>query len=110
MDEAGKAVSLCASLTGVHATVFVLTKPAPRWVEVAIDPADGLNLAKTKTTAVRISDGHFGGYLPPQVEKQVRRFLQRNRDTLLRYWDLKISTPELLQQLKAAEVNYYSNN
>ena len=43
-----------------------------------------------------------GEGLTPKLRDQARRFIDRNRDLLLEYWNAKISTRELMVRVKPA--------
>jgi hypothetical protein len=102
-DEDQDASSLRGDDTGVDNTVFVSTegraRHAPR-IKIAIDPPDSFN-ATSKTASMAFHDYSVtGAYVPPRLVEQATRFIERNRDVLLRYWDAKISTREMLDQIR----------
>jgi hypothetical protein len=39
---------------------------------------------------------------PPHIVEQARQFIERNRETLLSYWDGQIDTAELVERLGRA--------
>jgi hypothetical protein len=58
---------------------------------------DGLKDA----VSVRLTDPpEVLGTLPAKLERQVVAFVNRNRDTLLRYWNEEISTREMLDLIE----------
>jgi hypothetical protein len=102
-NEAEDMVSLRTQRTGVDNTIFVSTKGyarhAPR-IKIAVDPPHTLN-ATSKMASMAIHDSSItGADLPPYVVEQAKQFIERNRDTLLRYWDYEIDTDEMIKQLK----------
>jgi hypothetical protein len=102
-DEDQDMSSLRRDETGVDNTIFVSTKGraqhAPR-IKIAIDPPDSFN-ATSKTASMAFHDYSItGAYVPPHIVEQATRFIERNRDVLLRYWDAKISTREMLDQIR----------
>jgi hypothetical protein len=102
-DEDQDMSSLRREETGVDNTIFVSTKGraqhAPR-IKIAIDPPDSFN-ATSKTASMAFHDYSVtGAYVPPRLVEQATRFIERNRDVLLRYWDAKISTREMLDQIR----------
>jgi hypothetical protein len=101
--EAEDMVSLRTERTGVDNTIFVSTRGyaqhAPR-IKIAVEPPHTLN-ATSKTASMAINDYKvIGEYLPPHIVEQAKQFIERNRDTLLRYWNNEIDTAELIEQLK----------
>jgi hypothetical protein len=90
--------------TGVDNTIFIspkgFTRHAPR-IKLAIDPPDSFD-PRGETALVMIADGAVvAGKVPSKVLKQVRRFIELNRDVLLDYWNYRIGTPELGRRLKS---------
>jgi hypothetical protein len=101
-SEAEDMVSLRKNRTGVDFVIFVSTKGyaqhAPR-IKIAVDPPDSLNAAG-KSASMSLHDySVIGEYLPPHVVEQAKRFIEQNRDVLLRYWDNQIDTEELIAGL-----------
>ena len=41
-----------------------------------------------------------GDYVPPRIVEQAKQFIDRNRATLLDYWECRIDTTELIERLK----------
>jgi hypothetical protein len=103
VDEAEDMASLSANITGVDNTVFVSTKGHGRHaarIKIAIDPPDTFNPA-SKTASMAIHDYSVRGeYVPTHIAEQAKRFIERNRAVLLRYWNCEINTDELLKQLR----------
>jgi hypothetical protein len=91
------------NVTGVDNTLFISPKvhaPHAAQVKVAIHPPDTVS-PRSKTASVSIPKGEVvAGKVPPQVLRQVRRFVVLNADVLLDYWEERIDTDELCQRLK----------
>jgi hypothetical protein len=90
--------------TGVDNTIFVSVKfprHVPR-IKVAIDPATHLDRFGNNAS-VAIADGRHleGTEMPPWLRKQVERFLDLNRATLIDYWEQRIDDDELRERLLA---------
>lgn len=102
-DEAADMASLRSNLTGVDNTVFVSTKGSGRHaarIKIAIDPPDSLN-ATSKTASMAIHDyGTVGAYVPTHIVEQAKKFIERNRDALIAFWECQIDTDELIKRLK----------
>jgi hypothetical protein len=99
-DQSAWAVCYRRNVTGIPNTIFIATKIAggtPR-IKIAIDPPDTLDPRIAIPIALD-GDDHFE-LSDPQLLAQVVRFMQRNRTTLLDYWEFIIDTEELRQQLK----------
>jgi Domain of unknown function (DUF4160) len=88
--------------TGVDNTIFISAKVQrhkPR-IKVAIDPPTHLDRFGDNAS-VAIADGSvLAGKLPSHVHKQVREFLDLNRDVLIEYWEQRIDDDDLRQRLK----------
>jgi hypothetical protein len=102
----GDMVNCLKDETGVDNTIFISQKGYARHaarIEVAIDPPDSINAA-SKTVSVAIHDGSIvagdGNAISAALLRQVRSFIQINRDVLLDYWDVRISTKQLQARLK----------
>jgi hypothetical protein len=96
-------VSYRKNVTGVDKTIFISpkgkTRHSPR-IGLAIDPAHTVD-PQSETAAVTTADGAVvAGAVPPDLLKQVRRFIDANRDVLLDYWEYRIDTEELRQRLR----------
>jgi hypothetical protein len=93
------------NITGVNNTVFIspglAVRHAPR-IKVAVDPPDSIN-ALSKQASIELSTGKVVAGEPPSAEvlKQIQKFIELNRDTLLDYWNSRITTDQLQAQLKA---------
>jgi hypothetical protein len=102
-DEDGDMVSLTPDQTGVERTVFVSTKGQARHaarVKIAVDPPNSFNAASTDASMAIHDYSVTGAYLQPHIVEQTKRFIERNRDVLLQYWDAKISTGDLFKQIR----------
>jgi hypothetical protein len=99
----GDMASLQKDSTGVDNTIFVSTKAGARHaarIKIAIDPPDTFN-AESKTASMAIHDFSISGaYVPPHIVEQAKRFIDLNREVLLLYWETKIGTKEMINQLK----------
>jgi hypothetical protein len=103
LDEAEDMVSLRKDITGIDHTIFVSTKGyaqhAPR-IKIAVDPPDSLNAA-SKSASMALHDySVMGEYVPPAIVEQAKKFIERNKPTLLDYWDNKIDTAQLIERLR----------
>jgi hypothetical protein len=97
-------VSYSKKTTGVVHTVFIspkgFTRHAPR-IKVAIDPKDSCD-PRCETATIAIHDGDVvDGKVPTKLLKQVREFIELNRQVLLDYWDYRINTEQLQERLKS---------
>jgi hypothetical protein len=95
-------VSLRKDKTGVENVVFVSPKAGSQHaarIKIAIDPPQSLN-PSAKTASMTIHDYNiYGAAMPPALADQAKRFIERNKDALLDYWDYKIDTAQLLARL-----------
>lgn len=55
---------------------------------------------KTAVIVTSTSPPEVRGELPPEVAEQVARFVDKNREALLRYWNAEIGTREMLDLLE----------
>jgi hypothetical protein len=91
--------------TGIDNVVYISprgrTRHAAR-IKVAIDPPDSFNPGPgTKQASIAIHDGSVTGeQVPPGLYQQLRDFIDLNRQTLLDYWDYRISTTTMEEQLR----------
>jgi hypothetical protein len=99
----GDMVNCLKDETGVDNTIFIGQKGYARHaarIKVAIDSIN----AASKTVSVAIHDGSIvagdGNAISAALLRQVRSFIQINRDVLLDYWDVRISTKQLQARLK----------
>ena len=95
-DELEQMVSYRGNITGIAHTIFISPRGnirhGPR-VKVAINPRD--SVAPRGIIATVTFEGKAIGPIDPQLLRQVRRFIELNRDVLLDYWNEKIYTDEL---------------
>jgi hypothetical protein len=99
-------VSVTKAETGVDNTIWISpkgnTRHAPR-IKLAIDPPDSFD-PRGETASIMIDDGKVvAGEVPSKLRKQVRKFLDLNRDVLLEYWDYRIGTKQLFERLRSIE-------
>jgi hypothetical protein len=91
--------------TGVSHAIFISPDVTGRhgpWIKVAIDPPLTFNV-RTKTASISVPDGEHvaGESVPSALHKQLRQFVELNRDVLLAYWRQKIDTAELTGRLRS---------
>jgi hypothetical protein len=96
-------VSYRKDVTGVDNTIFISpkgnTRHAPR-VKLAIDPPNAID-PRGKTASIAIGDGRVvAGEVSPELLEQVQRFIDRNRDVLVDYWEYRIDTETLRRRLR----------
>jgi hypothetical protein len=100
----GDMVNYRKRTTGVENTIFIsqrgYAKHAAR-IKVAVDP-DSLNVL-SKQASIELSTGKVVAGESPSAEvlKQIKKFIELNRNTLIDYWESRISTEELQELLKA---------
>jgi hypothetical protein len=102
-NEAGHMVSVIKKRSGIDNTLFVSTKGNSRHaarLNIAIDPPNSLNESAAKTSMALHDFSTVGEYVPRQLFEQVKTFIELNRAVLLDYWDAKIDTETMLEQLK----------
>jgi hypothetical protein len=95
-------VSYRKNVTGVDHTIFISPKGnarhSPR-IKIAIDPPDSLD-PRSKTAAIDLEGKVVAGTVAPDLLRQARRFVVRNRRVLMDYWMYRIDTSELQQRLR----------
>ena len=100
--------NLRPSDTGIEGTVIWVSEGEFSGVDSQHGPRIKV-LPGTKVTpetrqnavSVRITNPpEFLGDLPGKVKKQIVKFIDRNRDTLLRYWNSELSTREMLDLIQ----------
>jgi hypothetical protein len=100
-DLAEEMVSYRRDVTGVDNTVFISPKGyvrhGPR-VKVAINPPDTVD-PRGETASVDFDGVVAAGDVPANLLRQVQRFIELNRETLLDYWNYQIDTEELRRRL-----------
>jgi hypothetical protein len=101
-DELQEMVSYRKNVTGVDNTVFISPRGRARHaarVKVAIDPPDSLNPA-CRTASISMDGDVVAGEIEPSLLRQVKAFIERNREVLIDYWEYQIDTDELRRRLK----------
>ncbi len=93
------------NITGLNNTVFISPGLAVRHapsIKVTIDPPDSIN-PLSKQASIEISSGTVVAGEAPSTEvlKQIQKFVELNRDALLDYWNMRITTDQLQARLKA---------
>jgi hypothetical protein len=90
--------------TGIDNVVWLSPKGHTRHaarIKVAIDPWDSFDPRGGKTASIAVHDGSVtGDPVPRRLYDQLLAFIELNRQTLLDYWDYKISTTTLEERLK----------
>jgi hypothetical protein len=77
-----------------------LRRHGPR-IKVAIDPANAVRPGGKEATVPFDPNKAASGPISPGLERQVREFIELNREVLLDYWNLKFSsTSKFLSQIK----------
>jgi len=90
--------------TGVDHNIFISpkgsTRHAPR-IKVAIDPKNSFD-PRGETASVMIESGEVvaGKVRSTKLLRQVREFIELNRQVLLDYWEYQIGTADLCKRLK----------
>jgi hypothetical protein len=88
---------------GVDNTIFLSPKGYARHaarIKVAIDPPDTLDVTVV-TASVAVHDGSLVDVkMPPALLRRVQRFIDLNREPILRYWSNEIDAFELAHALK----------
>jgi hypothetical protein len=98
----GEMASFRKAVTGVDNTIFVSTKSGVRHgprIKLAVNPATHVS-PSGDTASVNFDGEVTAGQLPSDLLRQAQRFIELNRQTLLDYWEERISTDELRQRLK----------
>ena len=104
-DDLEEMVSYRKNVTGVAHTVFISPKGnarhAPR-IKVAVDPPDSLD-PRSETVSIGLDGLVMAGTAAPDLLRQARRFIVRNSEVLLDYWEYRIDTDELRRRLRSIE-------
>jgi hypothetical protein len=90
--------------TGIKNVVFLSPKGQtkhPARIKVAIDPWDSFDPGPgTKQASIAVHDGSItGAYVPRDLYDDLLEFIRLNRETLLLYWEYKISTDQMEERL-----------
>ena len=94
-DGSQEAASFQENVTGIDRTLFIL----PHALRVALNPPNSLNPA-CKTASILLDGDVVAGEIEPALLQQVRKFIARNRETLIAYWEYQIDIDELRHRLK----------
>jgi hypothetical protein len=90
--------------TGIDNVIYLSPKGHtrhPARIKVAIDPRDSFDPRGGKTASIAIHDGSVTGEsVPRRLYDQLLAFIDLNRQTLLDYWDYRISTTTMEERLK----------
>ena len=105
MEMLGDMASYPTEDTGVDNTIFISTKTGVRHgprIKLAIDPPESFSPGGV-TASIAIDSGQVVAGTEPsaKVLKQVRQWIELNRDALLEYWNCRISTPEFGRRMKS---------
>jgi hypothetical protein len=103
-DEDADMVSLTPDQTGVDNTIFVSTKGKARHaarIKIAIDPPDSFNASSTDASMAIHDYSITGANVPAHIVEQAKRFIERNREVLMLYWEAKIPTRQMLDRIKS---------
>jgi hypothetical protein len=96
-DDLQETLSFRKDVTGITNTLFV----APHAIHVAIDPPNSLDPTACKTASISIDGQVVAGDIEPELLRQAREFIARNRDVLLDYWHYEIDTGQLCHRLRS---------
>ena len=94
-DELQETISFQKNVTGINNTLFI----SPHAIRVAIDPPDSLN-PQCRTATISLAGEVVAGDIEPALLRQVREFIERNREVLSDYHEYEIDTDQLRQRLK----------
>jgi len=110
-ELAGDMVTYRKKKTGVDNTIFISQQGYAQHgarIKMAIDPPDSINV-RSETVSVAIDSGKVvagdKAKVSTALQRQVQKFVVLNREVLLKYWDARIDTDELAEQLKPIEGN-----
>jgi hypothetical protein len=103
-DEDADMVCLPEKRTGIHNTLFASTKSYASerhgpGINIAVDAPDGLNAASAKAFVSIWNDLLTGGYIPPKLVEQCKRFIELNREALIDYWECRVDTTDFLGRI-----------
>jgi hypothetical protein len=97
-DDGFHMASFRKNVTGIDNVVWLYEDQhdAGVCILVAVDPPDTLDHAVGKTASVAVHDGTvIEGAMPAWLLNQVLEFIERNRNTLVDYWNGRIDTLDL---------------
>jgi NAD(P)H-dependent FMN reductase len=93
--------------TGIDNVIFLSPKGNarhPARIKVAIEPWDSFDPRRGKTASIAVHDGAvIGEFVPPDLYRQLLKFIDINRQTLLDYWEYRISTTTMEERLRPVE-------
>lgn len=101
----GDMVNYRKRTTGVNNTIFISQRGHAKHsarIKVAVDPPDSINVL-SKQASIELSTGKVVAGEAPSAEvlKQIQKFIELNRNTIIDYWESRISTEELQERLRA---------
>jgi hypothetical protein len=102
-DELFEMANLFPRTTGLPMTVWVSPRGNARHdarVKVNMTHGDQMDIANTAVVGVRPSPRVIAGHLPPDDQRAVFEWVSLNTAAIVEYWDGRIDTIELGQQLK----------
>jgi hypothetical protein len=102
-DELFEMANLFPRTTGLPMTVWVRPRGNARHdvrVKVNMTHANQMNIANTAVVGIRPTPHVIAGRLPPDDEHTVLDWVSLNTAALVAYWEGRIDTIELGQQLK----------
>jgi hypothetical protein len=104
-DEEAYLPSFRKDATGVDSTIWVSTKGKGRHgqrVEVAIEPPDTLSPCGGRTASVAFTGEVVAGDIPSsKLLRQLRQFIDLNKDVLEDYWEFRIDDRLLNERLRS---------
>ena len=102
-DELFEMANLFPRTTGLPMTVWVSPRGNARHdvrVKVNMTHGEQMNIANTAVVGVRPNPHVITGYLSPDDQRAVFEWISLNTAAIVEYWDGRIDTIELGQQLK----------
>ena len=102
-DELFEMANLFPRTTGLPMTVWVSPRGNARHgarVKVNMTHGDQMDIANTAVVGVRPSPRVIAGHLSPDDQRAVFEWVSLNIAAIVEYWDGRIDTIELGQQLK----------
>jgi len=90
--------------TGVSNTIYISPDATGRHaarIKVAIDPPLTFSV-RGKHASITVHDGEHvaGAPVSAALHKQLREFIELNRDVIMHFWRGEIGTPELVKRLR----------
>jgi hypothetical protein len=102
-DELFEMANLFPRTTGLPMTVWVSPRGNARHdvgVKANMTHGDNMNIANAAVIGVRPTPHVIAGHLPPDDQRAVFEWISLNTAAIVEYWDGRIDTIELGQQLK----------